>query len=206
MIMLESKEFVEVAVPLPLRQSFTYSVPPGMQPLIRPGKRVVVPFGRKSLPGFVLGPARKVPQGKRILPIRQVLDDEFSLSEKFLSFLVWVAQYYFQPIGEVIKAALPPGLDLSHREVYGITGKGIQEAKSFPADSLERKTLDFLRRKGGRTTLTRFFGKHPSSDPSSTIERMIKEGHIVKAEDNYESKSSIILESYIKCGRTHCKS
>ncbi len=196
--MLESEHFVEVAVPLPLRKAFTYSVPPEMQPLIRSGKRVVVPFGRKSLPGFVLGPARKFPEGKKILPIRQVLDDEFSLSEKFLSFLVWVAQYYFQPIGEVIKAALPAGLDLSYRETYGITEKGTQSAKSFPAGSLERMILNSLQRKGGKTPLKRFIEKHSSLNPVLTIERMLTEGYIIKVEDFFKEKSSKKTESYIK--------
>ena len=56
--MAETKSFVEVAVGLPVRQTFAYEVPEGMQSTAVPGRRVVVPFGRRFLTGFVIGPAQ----------------------------------------------------------------------------------------------------------------------------------------------------
>ncbi|NJD90202.1 MAG: hypothetical protein FIA91_01585, partial [Geobacter sp.] len=45
---------VEVAIPLPLEQTFSYGVPSGMAGVCA-GKRVLVPFGRRTVTGFVLG-------------------------------------------------------------------------------------------------------------------------------------------------------
>ena len=39
---------VEVAVPLPLRDMYTYTVPDGLAALVAPGARVQVPFGRRG--------------------------------------------------------------------------------------------------------------------------------------------------------------
>ncbi|MAK71982.1 MAG: hypothetical protein CMF19_08050, partial [Idiomarinaceae bacterium] len=44
---------VEVALPVPLRKSFTYQM---TEPLPAVGSRVKVPFGRRTLIGFYLAP------------------------------------------------------------------------------------------------------------------------------------------------------
>ena len=45
---------VGVAVPVPLRRTFTYSVPEGQRDAIALGARVLVPFGRRSVKGTVV--------------------------------------------------------------------------------------------------------------------------------------------------------
>ncbi len=90
--MPETNHFVEVAVPLPIRKTFAYEVPEELRSAALPGKGVVVPFGRRFLSGFVLGPAKEIPPGKKILPIRQVLDDEASISKEFLALMEWLGK------------------------------------------------------------------------------------------------------------------
>jgi hypothetical protein len=46
-----SPEFVEVALPLPLRQTFTYRLPAGLQDNVKLGARLLVPFGKRQLTG-----------------------------------------------------------------------------------------------------------------------------------------------------------
>ena len=62
----------------------------------------------------------------------------------------WVARYYIQPIGEVIKAALPTGTRLRSREVYAITPKGMETLATGPGESLESKILRSLKRPRGK--------------------------------------------------------
>jgi primosomal protein N' (replication factor Y) len=42
---------VDVAVPVGVRKTFAYSVPPAFSDRVAPGMRVLVPFGRKILTG-----------------------------------------------------------------------------------------------------------------------------------------------------------
>ena len=105
--MSDTKKYIEVALPLPIRKTFTYQVPEDLDAAAVPGRRVLVPFGRRLLTGFVLGPARDIPAHKAILPVRQALDDEISLPEKILRLLLWAARYYLEPIGEVVQTAFP---------------------------------------------------------------------------------------------------
>ena len=48
-------KIIDVAVPLPLDSTFHYAVPPEFVPFAVAGVRVLVPFGRRKLTGYVLG-------------------------------------------------------------------------------------------------------------------------------------------------------
>ena len=100
----------QVAVPLPVFQSFSYSIPESMRsaPPV-PGCRVLVPFGNRSLTGMVvsLEPGEVAPGIKEI---RQVLDREPVLSPTLLELAGWMTRYYLGPLGEVLRTMLPPGL------------------------------------------------------------------------------------------------
>ena len=46
--------FAEVAVPVHIRQTFSYRLPGDMARRAHPGCRVVVPFGKKLVTGFIV--------------------------------------------------------------------------------------------------------------------------------------------------------
>ncbi|HKP57824.1 MAG TPA: primosomal protein N' [Polyangiales bacterium] len=98
--------FVEVCMPLPVRQSFTYSMPPELGDA-RAGVRVAVPFGRQKLQAYVLGSA-PAPDGEfKVRPVAAVLDHEPIFSDELLGFLRAAADYYLHPLGEVLRSAAP---------------------------------------------------------------------------------------------------
>ncbi len=99
----------QVAVPIPVFQSFSYSMPKSMKEGPVPGCRVLVPFGNRSLTGMIVS----LEQGEvtpGIKEIRQVLDREPVLSPTLLELAAWMARYYLGPLGEVLRTMLPPGL------------------------------------------------------------------------------------------------
>ena len=105
----EEGQLVSVAVGRPVPAPFTYRVPPEWREIPEPGRRLVVPFGRATAVGFSLGPAEG-PAPKGLRDIRQILDDGPLFDPPLLRFLLWAAGYYRSPPGEVLRAALPPGL------------------------------------------------------------------------------------------------
>src|SRR5262249_32400276 len=99
----------EVAAPVPLAHAFTYAVPPALAAGLRPGARVVCELGTRRLVGVVLDVAERVPPpGLRTLkPIAALIDPEPVLPAELLAFLRELAGYYFAPVGEVLRLALP---------------------------------------------------------------------------------------------------
>jgi primosomal protein N' (replication factor Y) len=104
---------VEVAIPLPLEGSFHYLVPERLSQLAIPGKRVLVPFGRRKVTGYLLGDAAAA--GGELKEVLEVLDEEPLFTAPELEFYRWISSYYLHPLGEVIKMALPAGINLVSR-------------------------------------------------------------------------------------------
>ncbi|MDE0259149.1 MAG: primosomal protein N' [Gammaproteobacteria bacterium] len=97
---------VEVALPLPVDQTFTYALAPdGPRPA--PGTRVLVPFHRAKRVGWVVGPGRPGSGKLRLRRISKILEEEPSLPPGLLELARWMAAYYIAPLGLVLRAALP---------------------------------------------------------------------------------------------------
>ena len=95
----------------PSLRSFTYLVPPEMEGLVVEGARVVVPFGKQSLTGYVLGltDTSDHPEPRAIEALAG--DDEPSLLLPYQVELAhWISGYYAAPLPEVVRAMIPPGI------------------------------------------------------------------------------------------------
>src|SRR5690242_21911713 len=95
--------FCNVALPVPLRTTFTYSVPSAMRGTVQPGSRVLVPFRKKSLVGVVVDFADAAPEGAKVREVVRVLDFLPALTPKLIELGSWIAGYYLAPIGEVFR-------------------------------------------------------------------------------------------------------
>jgi primosomal protein N' (replication factor Y) len=105
----EPPRFAEIAVPVPLRRTFTYAVPEPLRGSVRPGAVVSVSFGHRRLHGFVVGLPDRA-DGFDLKDVLEVEDEEFSVPPAVLELTRWVADYYLAPWGEVLRAAMPAGL------------------------------------------------------------------------------------------------
>jgi primosomal protein N' (replication factor Y) (superfamily II helicase) len=122
---LEAKEkpVLRVAVELPVRNTFHYSVPQALFLKATVGSRVLAPFGKKNVTGYIL---EKVPHsGERELrDILEVLDPEPLFHPSMVPFFQWMADYYMHPLGRLIRSALPSGLNMRFFVAARLTEKG----------------------------------------------------------------------------------
>lgn len=115
---------VHVAVPLPLAGLFAYQA---AEPLPA-GVRVRIPFGSRVLTGLVM-PADGTQSSDRTLRVViETLDSAPLFTEEYLRFLMFVADYYHHPIGEVVFSALPPALKRGRDPGDRPTGLGLTPA------------------------------------------------------------------------------
>jgi primosomal protein N' (replication factor Y) len=103
--------FARVAVPRPLDRTFLYRIPDNLKTDIEPGCRVVVPFGRRQLTGWVDELVEDVPDPPaRIRSIIDAPDPAPVLDVERLSLCRWISHYYAAPLGLTFRAALPAAL------------------------------------------------------------------------------------------------
>ena len=141
------RQIISVAVALPVHDTFSYSVPMHLAPQACPGKRVLVPFGRRTVTGYLVGPAQE-PTNKidsmEIKHILDVLDDTPLFPETMIPFFKWIAAYYMHPLGQVIHTALPAGLNLTDIAILTIGEAGVAASASSPLSPLEGMILSVL--------------------------------------------------------------
>src|SRR5271155_5269075 len=118
--------FCDVALAVPLDMVFTYSIPPGMEPVV--GGRVLVPFRQQRLSGIVVELHDLPPQGNasqiKTKKVIEALDLSPVLDEHLLKLGKWIADYYLAPLGEVLRTMLPLSAEFKRSVTYRITDEG----------------------------------------------------------------------------------
>lgn len=103
--------FADVILPLPLADTFTYSVPKELGSLIREGCRVSVPLGKsKHYTALVSRIHDNEPTEYTVRPITELLDESPILLPTQTKLWEWISRYYMCSMGEIFKAAVPQGL------------------------------------------------------------------------------------------------
>ena len=125
-----------VALPVPLRTTFTYAIPESLRGSVQPGSRVLVPFRRKSLVGVVVEMVKESPAETKLREITKVMDLCPALTPKLLELAQWIANYYLAPIGEVFRAMLPPVTELKLRREIHLTEAGRVAVQSLGAGEI----------------------------------------------------------------------
>ena len=147
----ERSNLVRVAVDAPVACALTYAVPADL-PVPAAGVRVRVPLGHRRSSGIVLGPHRgEAPPGLRSLTA--VLDPAPLLPPDVLALIEFAASYYRAPPGELVNAALPPGLGALPGPRLRLTADGRKLLAAALLADLKPRELKLLRalEKGPRT-------------------------------------------------------
>jgi len=155
----EKPLFVQIAIPVPLRQLFTYIVPSAL--LDKPlsiGERVAVSFGPRQVVGIILTIDEETQQPiEKLKNITSRVVDNFHFDPPLLQFLQRCSDYYHHPIGDVLQQALPVLL----RQIK-------QPDVSLPvtwesSNTFEQTQLDKLQTKAAKQfALFGLIDKHPS--------------------------------------------
>ena len=118
-------ETIQVAIPIPGDEYYSYKVPEHLKDGVKIGKRVLVPFRNRRSIGFIVGTGDPPPDIK-LRDIIDIIDEEPLFDHKRLEFLRWVSTYYITSLGIVLKAAHPGGLGVSLKRLIRITENGIK--------------------------------------------------------------------------------
>ena len=196
--MTDAQSYIEVAVALPVNQTFTYSVPPFLSPFIAVGKRVLVPFGQRRLTGYIMGPAIEA-EPSEIKHILDVLDQEPLFPSSMIPFFQWISDYYKHPIGDVIKNALPGGLTLYDYASLSITDRGKTALKNKTVTAIQESVLKLL--ETGPCRLKHLNDKLNLNLPGALIQTLQRNGWILKTRELRTASTKGRTERHIELGK-----
>jgi len=103
--MIDSPHYIEVALPLPLRRSFTYQYDLSEPAVL--GARVRVPFGQRQLVGIITQLNVAAPSTFEAKSVLAQLDTTAVWKAELWQLLNWASDYYQHSLGDVFANALP---------------------------------------------------------------------------------------------------
>lgn len=185
--MKKSDLIAKVAVLLPFDRILDYRVPAELEDAVRIGTRVLVPLGARSVTGCVVGLAPSKDGCARgrgteteapwvYKDIAEVLDEEPLFEPADLAFYRWVSEYYFAPLGDVIRTALPVSMNVRTSKVVRLLPPGRRFASSeLFLSRAELEVLRILAAHGdlGLRRLNKLLGR---TIRSSVLETLCKKG------------------------------
>lgn len=175
---VQAAVYVKVAVPLHVSQTFTYRLPETDRALAQVGSRVLVPLGRSAVTGFIVEllpdlSSHRTLTDTDIRSVEKVLDPTPLITPEVLEITRWVAQYYGSPWGEVLKAALPPGINPNSEQLFTLTPKGLSRIDELEnEETSEARVLRALANSGGLNAeaLVKLVGKRGASRTAKELQ------------------------------------
>ena len=150
-----SLDLVEVLIPIPLMEKFSYLPPKNNSNLLKQGSRVLVPFGKRTLVGVVWSFSDRDKSLKRKYKhIKEVLDEVPLLDTNSIHLAEWSSRYYHYPLGEIISYFFPPSLrkgkEAKFREsqYLELTSKGsFLDEEALSRAPIQQKLISILKDK-----------------------------------------------------------
>lgn len=122
-------------MPIPLNQTFTYSVNRDEAAFLKTGMRVAVPFGKtKIYTALVYRVHDLAPVGYETKSIDHILDESPVVSSQQLEHWEWMSSYYMCAMGEVIKAAFPSAFLLESETIIKLTPETVVNDSALSDD------------------------------------------------------------------------
>ena len=187
--------FVEVALPLPLFQTFTYAVEEGLANPVVVGSRVVVPLRSGKEIGVCIGVSDVSPLKRKPKAVLESPDAEPAIGASLLELCRWMADYYIVPLGVVLRTVLPAALTGAEdprptRKTRRVVRLGadipslLQRDKSFARAKQQRAVFELIESLGGNTSLENLSAQLDFSP--SVLKSLEKRGLVVIEEEEVE--------------------
>jgi primosomal protein N' (replication factor Y) len=187
--------FVEVALPLPLFQTFTYAVEEGLANPVAIGSRVVVPLRSGKEIGIVVGISDASPLKRKPKAVIESPDAEPAVGPSLLELCKWMADYYIVPLGVTLRTALPAALTGAEdphptRKTQRVVRLGVdipsllQRDKVFARARQQRAVFEAIESLGGRTTVEQLSSQVEFSP--SVLKSLEKRGYVIIENEEVE--------------------
>lgn len=148
-----------------------------MAKIIQVGHRVLVPFGKRNVTGYVVELCDQC-SAKAVKPVLQILDELPFFDSVRMALFRFVSDYYLSPLGEVIKTGLPAGINVESKISWSITEKG-KKAADQPGISINDRRI-LLCMEPGKTYTSKKLASLSKAASYSALSRLTDKGWVHK--------------------------
>ena len=169
---------------------FSYQVPQQMQPDIRPGCRVLAPFGKanRAKQGLVLA-LEEGGEQENLKPLKTLLDYQPLLDSEQLWLLELLHRRTFCTYYEALRALVPSGLTVKVRVMCSLGEKANLQELQQPLQELQQKVLDYLREKNKPVATEKLLMDLGIAQNAPAFQELIRQGLVVLSEDVREKSA-----------------
>ncbi len=159
---------------------YDYLVPQELEGRLRPGMRVLVPFGpgNRGSDGIVLSLSAEGSSGQSLKGIQALLDGEAVLDHRAIQLALWMRERYFCTVYDCVKAMLPAGLYFSLKDCVALQA-GMDREQAYGAaggSPAAVQLLDLLWSWGGRGEMEQIRLAFGARDPNPAIRQLTEAG------------------------------
>jgi primosomal protein N' (replication factor Y) len=102
----------------------TYGIPPALLGVLRPGFAVLVPFGRQTVTGYVVGFTHELEfDADQLRFISELASRSRIFDDSALRVARWMSAYYHCPLAECLACCMPQGWQAASVKKYAYVGK-----------------------------------------------------------------------------------
>ncbi|MDD4573469.1 MAG: primosomal protein N', partial [Sphaerochaeta sp.] len=128
-------KFAHLVLDVPVKQSFTYAIPEELEGSVNVGMRVVVPFGKREMTGYVIGLADDFEAPYQVKDIKRVIDKVSLYGDKSVELALWMSRFYLCSQGEALSMMIPGGRRDSSTPALAVEDdETIREVMNLSAD------------------------------------------------------------------------
>lgn len=173
--------FVDLILPVPIRNLFTYRVPYELNDAVLIGQRTIVPFGKKKrLTGIIARIHSNPPSAYTAKYLDYLLDEQPIITERQIHFWQWISDYYLAPIGDVMSAALPANFKLASETIVQIHPDfDGDQSQLNPKEELVLKALA----EREKIELNELAEITASNTIALVVNKMIEKGYVITQEE-----------------------
>ncbi len=162
---------------------YDYQVPMELLDQLRPGMRVIVPFGagNRRTEGIVLALEGGRPDDPRRKAILTLLDEEPVLDAPELRLALWMRERYFCTVYDAARAMLPAGLYFSLQDRWQLA-PGMDEEAAYEAagrSERARRVLELIFASGGWADVAQLKEAFGTKDPNPALKLLRDKGVLI---------------------------
>lgn len=169
--------YAQVVVDVPARRvdkCYDYIIPDNLMDKIVPGSRVLVPFGPRSVEGFVVARTEK-PAVAKVKPITACVKSAPPVPEDLLAVARWMADEYMCLLIEALRALVPSGTKLESSTIVRVCATD-EDAEGAKISGAAKEVFDYLVECGGSARRDEIASSLEIADITRPISALTKAG------------------------------